>query len=184
MENLDPTLLLSKLMDEYEQKFIANRFQIDRLVAEREVLQQQIRHLELLIAGHQELTQGQERLLHLVVPQPEPPQLKQQPASQIPTKLNLRNSNSAYSNLLKPEYQGMGILMALLEVIESDPRKSFTIQELSTAIFLPNRSQKTRSDLRNLISKELSRGVKEGKVARVEKMKGSYTSCRTEHKVA
>ncbi|MFN6475375.1 hypothetical protein [Nostoc sp. DedQUE07] len=162
IESLNQAVL--NLKSYYQQILENNQATIAKLQSENSLIEVQIHHADALLLGHQ--SQSSKALC--LVEDREPITKKV-----APNAGKARRNNGSNPPLTQP-YQGMSVLAASTEVIKSKVGEILSIRDISDIIFLPHHSKKAQTSLRNLLSRELSRGVKEGRFFRA-KMAGHYT---------
>ncbi|AUB37533.1 hypothetical protein COO91_03478 [Nostoc flagelliforme CCNUN1] len=147
----------------YQQILEKNRAEIAKLQSENGLIEEHISHADALLLGYQA---APTKTLELV-PVPE---------VVVRTKDNRSRSRSRRGDgpPLSDRYQGMSVLGAAGEFIKSKNGKLLSLHEIFLEIFSLHRSSRTQTDLKNLLSRELSRGVKEGRFYRA-KTPGYYT---------
>jgi hypothetical protein len=150
------------LKDYYQQILERNLAAIAKIQSENGLIEEQIAHAEALLLGCQPPIKALE-----LVPKPE---------LVVRTKINGGRSRSKRNNgpPLSDSYKGMSVLGAATIFIKSKEGKLLSVHDIFLEIFSQHRSNRTQSDLKNLLSRELSRGVKEGRFYRA-KTPGYYT---------
>lgn len=168
LESLHEVLLNLKAY--YQQIRENNQAAIAKLQRENSLIEVQIHHADALLLGHQV---SFEKGLQLVV-EKEPP-LPPQTNKRVAPNKGKKRKNRGSSPPLSEQYQGMSVLAAAAEIIKSRCGEVLSVRDIFAIIFLPHHSKQAQADLRNLLSRELSRGVKEGRFYRVENIAGHYT---------
>lgn len=166
LESLHESVLKLKIY--YQQLLENNEAAIAKIQLDNSLIEVQIHHIDAVILGLQPIPTDP---LQLVV-EPELPETSAQKPT-VSKRLN-KSKNKKGGPPIREKYQGMSVLGAATEVIKNWAGEVISMQEIFTEIFSQHHSNRTQADLKNLLSRELSRGVKEGRFYRTN-ISGHYT---------
>ena len=144
----------------YQQAIMENNQAIAQMEAENDFFQAQLQHTDALITGS-----GHEPSLT------EEPQ--QSPKKSIPKIPKARVQNLRVDIRLADAYKGMTVISAITSVLHRHRGKALNAADIAGKIFPPYYSREHRSYLHGLVTKELSRGAKDGRFHRANE-RGYY----------
>ncbi|MEH1780894.1 MAG: hypothetical protein V7L26_17625 [Nostoc sp.] len=166
LESLHEAVLKLKIY--YQQLLENNEAAITKIQFENRLIEVQINHADALLLGYQVIPA---EALQLVV-QSEQPKASTKPATS--KRINKSKKKKGGGPPIREKYQGMSVLGAATEVIKNRVGEVVSMQDIFAEIFSQHHSNRTQADLKNLLSRELSRGVKEGRFSRTN-ISGHYT---------
>ncbi|AUB36016.1 hypothetical protein COO91_01915 [Nostoc flagelliforme CCNUN1] len=144
----------------YQQAIMENNQAIAQMEAENDFFQDQLQHTDALISGS-----GHEPSLT------EEPQ--QAPKKLIPKIPKATNRTLRVDIRLSDAYKGMTVISAITLILNRHRGKAFNAADIAAKIFPPYYSREHRAYLHGLVTKELSRGAKDGRFDRANE-RGYY----------